>query len=160
MLIEVVGTRRIKKRKPIEYHINENGCWICTSHYIDNDGYPTICCNWRQRKMSRYIYERFVGKIPNKLVIRHKCDTRNCINPEHLEVGTSKENTNDMIIRGRDIKDCGENNGAAKLTQNEVNKIRTELGTKAMTLIGKEYGVSSRCIRNIRDNKTWNNIKI
>lgn len=39
--------------------------------------------------------------IPKRMVIRHTCDTRACINPAHLLLGTYKNNTQDMISRGR-----------------------------------------------------------
>ena len=39
------------------------------------------------------------GEIPKGMVIRHKCDNPNCCNIEHLEIGTQKDNIEDMIKR-------------------------------------------------------------
>lgn len=151
--IEVVGEGRTKKKKPIEYTVDSSGCWICTSHYKDKDGYPKICINWKHKKLSRYMYERFVGKIPFSQVIRHKCDVRGCINPDHLEIGTPKDNTNDMIERGRDRKASGEENGMAKLTWDKVRKIRTD--TRKIAVIARDYSVSPRCIRDVKTYAKW-----
>lgn len=88
--------------KRIKYKINGE-CWECTSHARVN-GYPKI---YRENKiyyMNRYIYSLYNGEIPENMVIRHKCDNRKCINPEHLEIGTQKDNMQDMVKRGRSNK--------------------------------------------------------
>jgi hypothetical protein len=54
---------------------------------------------WRMYKAHRYAYEHYKGPIPKGLLVRHKCDNAWCVNPEHLELGTSKDNTQDIIKR-------------------------------------------------------------
>lgn len=49
----------------------------------------------------RYSYELFKGKIPSGGQVCHTCDTPQCINPEHLWVGTNLENSLDMVSKGR-----------------------------------------------------------
>ena len=139
--------------KDISYEINDNGCWECTSHRKDRNGYPSIYVNNKNHIMSRYIYERFNGDIPLGYVIRHKCDNGSCINPSHLETGTCLDNIHDKVIRNRTARQCGETNGASKLTQNQVDKIRID--TREQKFIAKEYKVSTRQIRNIKSNKSW-----
>ncbi len=67
------------------------------------------------------------------MVIRHKCDNRACINPKHLEIGTSADNTNDRHLRGRNAK--GSKNGNSKLTEENVIAIRS-----SYTRYSREYG--------------------
>lgn len=67
-----------------------------TSH-----GYGQIRVGGRQEHAHRYAYRRTHGDIPEGLVVRHKCDTPLCVNADHLEVGTQRENMGDMIARGR-----------------------------------------------------------
>lgn len=49
----------------------------------------------------RVSWELFRGPIPNKLFVLHKCDNKNCINPDHLFLGTAKDNIHDCIRKGR-----------------------------------------------------------
>jgi HNH endonuclease len=77
---------------------------------------PEQCWIWKplrhlKRKMAkdrihhvapyRDFYSQVVGPIPAKVVLRHKCDNRMCMNPNHLEPGTVQDNVKDMVSRGR-----------------------------------------------------------
>lgn len=73
----------------------ETGCWNWIAR-LDKDGYGA----WRSRafrhlgdRVHRVSYSLLVGEIPSGLVIDHLCRTRNCVNPEHLEPVTTRENT-------------------------------------------------------------------
>lgn len=43
----------------------------------------------------------FVGPIPKGMFVLHKCDVRACVKPDHLFIGTKKDNTRDMMSKGR-----------------------------------------------------------
>ena len=89
-------------------------------------------------------------------VILHMCDNRACINPEHLTSGTSMDNTQDMIRKGRMKHYSGEENGFAKLTWNAVHDIRrTHAEEKCIKRLCDRYGVAKTTIRNIVNNKSW-----
>jgi HNH endonuclease len=146
-----------RKLKPIEFIVNENGCFICTSHAKDWDGYPLLKRNGKMIRMSRYIYEECFGPIKEGNVIRHKCDNPECINPEHLEQGTPHENSLDMVRRNRSTR--GERNGAAKLTEKEVKDIRNlrNMGIP-YEVIRNKYGISKTTIWEIVKKRKWKHV--
>lgn len=49
----------------------------------------------------RISYELFKEEIPKKMLVLHKCDNRICVNPDHLFLGTHKDNALDMIKKDR-----------------------------------------------------------
>jgi len=89
------------------YKINEvTGCWEWTSYGRSNYGFITIVLNGKPKSLQahRISYELFVGPIPEGLLVRHTCDNPPCVNPEHLLTGTTTDNAQDCISRGRNAQ--------------------------------------------------------
>ena len=83
-------------------HIDDNGCWIWEgSRKGGRNDYGAACYKLKSWRAHRLSYEAFIGPIPSGLCVCHKCDVRLCINPEHLWLGTLKENTQDAVRKGR-----------------------------------------------------------
>ena len=74
----------------------------------------------------RVAYQIKHGPIPRGLFVCHKCDVKNCFNPDHLWVGTNSENINDAIAKGIAVggPNYGEKNGNAKLTAAQIGWLR------------------------------------
>ena len=80
-------------------------------------------------------------------VVRHKCDNKSCLNPDHLEVGTQRENIQDAIDRGR---------MASKLTEKDIEFIRSS--TLSQRRLGKLLGVSPTVIWHVRNGSKWRHV--
>lgn len=81
-----------------------SGCWLWIGYCIST-GYGQITAGYYRRVLAhRLSYELFVGPLPSSMQVRHKCDTRVCVNPDHLLIGTDQDNRSDMARRGRGSK--------------------------------------------------------
>jgi len=91
-------------------------CWLFTL-INKTTGYGQYTVNGRTISAHRYSYQMYKGEIPDNLVVRHTCDVRNCVNPEHLLIGTQQDNMNDKVERNRQSK--GDNH-YSKLTPEKI----------------------------------------
>lgn len=127
-----------------------SGCWIWLGEHRA-DGYGESWAFGRREAAHRASFRIFHGPIPSDLMVRHKCDTRCCVNPDHLELGTQADNVRDCVERGRKAR--GPKSGRAKLTDADVLYIRSSpLSQRA---IAKELGVTQAQVSNIRARKQW-----
>jgi hypothetical protein len=113
-------------------HFNRSGgpsaCWIWTGPANTRYGYGTVSdhtAGGKRTTAHRHAYRLHYGVDPGELSLLHKCDTRLCGNPDHLFLGTQRDNWKDAIDKGRPmISTPGEGNIGAKLTTDEVLAIR------------------------------------
>ena len=100
--------------------------------------------------------------VPAGLYVCHKCDNRTCVNPDHLFLGTPKDNFEDCRRKGRwrCASPKGERHHNAKLTGSQIQDIRRLLAAKNMTqkMIGEFYGVSQSMISCINLKQNWSHI--
>lgn len=141
--------------------INKNGplilksrCWTWTAFKRPN-GYGAF----RSRLAHRFSYELHNGAIPKGLCVCHRCDVRDCVNPEHLFLGTHLDNAKDRDHKGRCSRLSGESNAIAKLTDKQVMEIRSRpIFRGSGRALAKEFCVSPGIISEIISRKRWKHI--
>ena len=74
-------------------------CWIWKGSLTDM-GYGQFWNKHKDYTAHRASYRMFKGEIPNGIFVCHHCDNKKCVNPDHLFLGTAKDNTQDLIIKG------------------------------------------------------------
>lgn len=99
----------------------------------------------------RVSWELTYGPIPDGRFVLHRCDVRTCINPDHLFLGSHKDNMRDMAVKRRSA--YGARNGSAKLIPSQVDEIRASRLTNMR--LAARYGVCSATISNIKTQKNW-----
>lgn len=131
-------------------HRPEVGCWEWAGSTKGN-GYGQFRVAGKTKFAHRISYELAHGPVTAGLVVRHKCDNRICVRPDHLETGTQRDNLLDMRSRGRErhFTPSGERNHAAKLSDGVVSIIRDDQ-TNSLSALAARYGVTPQRISQIQ----------
>ena len=150
----------------------KNECW----EWLSNKnicGYGSVTWDWKVLSTHRVAYRLCRGPIPKGLLVRHTCDNRACVNPNHLLLGTVKDNVADRVRRGRSAAGDrsgmrlhpekvkrGEENVTAKLTEKKVRQIREIFKNHGVNLaqVARDFGVAETTIRNVRNGNTWRHV--
>lgn len=105
----------------------------------------------------RVSWEIHHGPIPDGLWVLHACDNPSCVNPGHLFLGSPRENTLDMIEKGRNVR--GQDHHRARLTEGNITAIRNahKTGTPQKELAAK-YGVSKQHVSRVVRGLKWRHI--
>jgi hypothetical protein len=74
----------------------KTGCWLWAAS-CDSSGYGKIRFEGNMCSSHRLFYELLIGRIPKNREIDHLCRVRHCVNPEHMEPVTDRENS----LRGK-----------------------------------------------------------
>jgi hypothetical protein len=127
------------------------GCWEFQGGRFST-GYGRILVRGRRTGAHRFVWESEFGEIPAGLSVLHKCDNRRCVHPDHLFLGTTRDNMRDMARKGRAKRNpSGEENFNARLSDADVNAIRERWNAAderrgLQTALAREYGVSTSTI--------------
>ncbi len=152
-----ITTRLLRRRI-----LTERGCWEYNGAR-DPGGYGKIAAGEdsaaRLSSAHRVAYKHWVGPIAKGQHVLHHCDNPACFNPEHLFVGTARDNVKDMIAKGRKRVLKGEEHGRHVLAQEvvlEIRKLRNE-GMGA-TALATRFGVKRDLINKIIFRRCWKHI--
>lgn len=135
---------------------NENGCmeWIGSFRSKKRKlSYGVIHSYKPNHSAHRLSYEIWYGKIQDGFIVCHKCDNPKCVSPEHLFLGTHKDNSRDMVKKSRNNLDQnGEKNSQYKITdkikKNIIHDLKNGITGKE---ISKKYNISEASVTKIKN---------
>lgn len=142
-----------KRRMPLSWK-RDGDCIVCDWPGLPADRYPTVSINGNSMSYSRLILMRRLGSMNSEVLTRHKCDNRHCVNPDHLEPGSFKDNMDDKVKRGRQQR--GEAHAASKLTEDAVRIIRNS--SERNRPLATRFGVSDSIISSVRTRRIWKHV--
>lgn len=127
-------------------------------------GYGRVRLSGKSMPAHRAAYILSYGPIPDGLLACHDCDRfyppgdityRRCVRPDHLFLGTHKDNQEDMTRKGRGR--IGIRSGQSKLTEAQVIEIRQryKAGGISQEKLGKEYGITQGGVGHIVRGTIW-----
>lgn len=124
--------------------VPECGCWLWTGG-LNKHGYASLMVNGKSIYAHRFSYSHHFGEI-GEFHVCHKCDTPSCVNPNHLFLGTNKDNSGDRDRKGRTLK--GQSHPKAKLSDLDVKNILSD--KRKYKEIAIHWGVSIWHIKDIK----------
>jgi hypothetical protein len=147
------------------------GCWFWTGAGSDHR-YGVITYERRCYSTHRLAYELWKGPVPTGMLVCHSCDNPLCCNPSHLFLGTPKDNTEDMLRKGRKVLGAGvftkgsireriaagQKHGQ-KLRSADVLSIRQRVDRgENRKIICAEYGISNSTISALMTGQNWGSL--
>ena len=151
-------------------------CWAARG--LSADGYARFGMgrrgsDRRTTTVHAAVYALTRGPVFAGMLIRHSCDRPSCCNPSHLIGGSEQDNHDDAVLRGRVATgdrhssrthpECmarGSRNGATKLTEGKVRKIRDRRRSGlSLSAVAAEFNVSQSAIRKACNRDTWRSVR-
>jgi hypothetical protein len=122
-------------------------CWLWLGRVSPKTGYGKKQFHGKTLLAHRWVYEQLFGPIPDGMVINHKCRTRACVNPQHLEITDQAGNCRD--------------GAGTKLTAEQAKAIKAQFSTRKWGLgakLARQYGVSGALIHDIWRGRAWTDV--
>lgn len=139
-----------------------NGCWEWTANK-NNKGYGMFSVGSYVGKQlaHRLSYADAKGRIPKGGLILHSCDNPVCVNPDHLRIGTYKDNVADMDERNRRVTNVpfGEANCNAILTDAQVIQMRRDyIAGVPKAEIAAANGMTKASLADVISGSSWKHL--
>lgn len=140
-------------------HIEKtDSCWIWKGT-ISVYGYGQIQVGKKHVHAHRYSWIFHKGVIPEKMFVCHSCDNTKCVNPNHLFIGTAKDNSKDMVYKKRHC--FGEKNGNHKYSESTIRLIVDMYNTGlSIRSVSKKMGIPFSTIQQVLSKKEWKHLNL
>lgn len=132
------------------------GCWNWIAS-LDADGYGQLTFCGKHKKATRFAWEIGSNLSIAGVSVLHTCDNPACVRPDHLFLGTQRDNLRDMSSKGRSTR--GEKQWMSKLTEAKVCDILTRYAPGNGAQLAREYGVVPETVYKIVARKNWAHLK-
>lgn len=148
----------LKNRFWARVNKNPNGCWLWTGPIFADNRYGQISVNGSPARAHRVSWVIHHGPIPDGLLVLHRCDCRICVRPDHLWLGTHRDNVDDMVLKGRSLR--GERNHNAKITSDQVLEIRSlyHTGNFSQCELAARFGIRQPQVSAIILLRSWSHL--
>ena len=143
-----------------------DSCWLWTGGRMRSGGYGRFTLEGKRWRAHVLSYRTSKGKIPSGMGVLHRCDVTNCVNPDHLFLGTQADNNRDRHKKGRTKgmfqkgNNLGSNHPRATLNEEKVREIKKfiSLSKTKKTNAANIFNVSAQQIYSIKTGKTWGHV--
>ena len=145
-----------RKERFRSYFFEKEGCWEWMG-IREERGYGIFRLKYKKRKVMmsahRLAYWMYYGVNPDDtgLHVMHKCDNPGCVRPDHLRLGTNRENNHDCVRKGRAKK--------RMLSEEQAEEIRRDcrpgIPGRSMNYYARKFGVTAGSTRCIYIGKTY-----
>lgn len=144
----------------VDIRPDPEACWEWKlSRNIRRGGYGTFYVSCKPMRAHRAAYQFTFGEIPSGLVVLHKCDNPPCCNPNHLSLGTLKDNSLDCIAKGRHKTLPGSRNHQARFTEADVIEMRRLFSNGiSMAQIARQFDTNASRLHQIVYRKEWKHV--
>lgn len=128
----------------------DGDCWRWIGNVHPQTGYGAYSFRGKGYRAHRLSLMIHGVAVPDHLDACHHCDNRWCVNPNHLYVGTRRQNMADCTARGRHNKPVGEKHWRAKLSTRDVLKIRELSAARvSQTAIANKFNIHPATVSRI-----------
>lgn len=139
-----------------------SGCWLWGGS-TDRKGYGQLRVSSNHLRYATHVALEIAGRpLPAGMIACHHCDNPGCVNPDHLFAGTSRDNTRDMMAKGRHVPPPrleGEANSSASITAATARRIKAELEAgRSAPAIARDLGIAKGIAYAIKYGKTWRHV--
>lgn len=131
------------------------GCWGWRGP-VNSNGYPVLSANGRRRLASHVSLHLSGSPVPDGAIVCHRCDNPECVNPEHLFIGTRADNNKDRAQKGRSA--LGERAGRAVLTDDRVRWIRRQGVGMSARAMARILGVKHTTVSFVLSGRSWHHV--
>ena len=135
-----------------------DGCWLWQGTRTD-EGYGVFYCGPKRKAAHRVSWELYRGPLPRGAFVRHDCDSRLCVNPDHLILGDHWDNMDDMVRRGRAAH--GEKHWLSKATEQQAESMREEYATGKTSVrkLAAKHRLGRTTVHAILTGRTWRRVQ-